>query len=108
MTLKMNGQTVREIKNEALAAVEAAKRTLREKDEIKLPAIKEFSAAKIKALREREKMSMALFAEALGVSRDTVAAWEYGNNKPRKAIQLLLSIVDVQGFERISLSLNPK
>lgn len=49
-----------------------------------------FDPAAVRAIRDRLKMSQAVFAAALNVSRETVRAWEQGKNAPGGSAARLL------------------
>ena len=48
----------------------------------------------IKRLRKKLGMSQSYFARVLGVTRECVAGWESGKNKPNKPTQILLYVID--------------
>lgn len=56
----------------------------------------EYSAARIRHLREKLALSQAVFAEALNVSDATVKAWEQGLRKPAGAALRLLEVAEEQ------------
>ena len=55
----------------------------------------EFSKKEVKAVRERLNVSQPIFAKILGVSGDTVKAWERGANKPSGSSARLIQIAKV-------------
>ena len=63
----------------------------------------EFSKKEVKAVRELLNVSQPIFAKILGVSDDTVKAWERGANKPSGSSARLIQIakVDPQMFQLI-------
>ncbi|MEE2000885.1 helix-turn-helix domain-containing protein [Alkalimonas sp. MEB108] len=56
-------------------------------------------AARIKALREREHVSQAVFAAYLNTSPSTVKQWEQGGKKPRGTSLKLLNLVADKGLK---------
>ena len=72
--------------------------TLREFDAICLPEVKRYNAENIKALREKEHVSQAVFAAYLNTSPSTVRQWEQGNKKPRGTSLKLLNLVAHKGL----------
>jgi putative transcriptional regulator len=48
-----------------------------------------YTAAEVKATRKMLRVSQALFAQFLGVSRKSVAAWEGGRTPPAMACRLM-------------------
>lgn len=73
--------------------------TLREFDAMDLPPVPEYGREDIKRIREKCKVSQAVFAAFLHVSRSTVSQWEQGEKKPRGASLKLLELVDRKGLE---------
>jgi putative transcriptional regulator len=67
--------------------------TLREFDAICLPEVERYDAENIKALREKEHVSQAVFAAYLNTIPSTVRQWEQGNKKPRGTSLKLLNLV---------------
>ncbi|MBO6561496.1 MAG: DNA-binding transcriptional regulator [Nisaea sp.] len=78
------------------------KRTLREFDEICLTPIREFSASEIRAIRENELASQAVFARYLNVSKNLISQWERGEKKPSGASLKLLTLVAKNGLSSIA------
>lgn len=72
--------------------------TLREFDAICLPEVERYDAENIKALREKEHVSQAVFAAYLNTSPSTVRQWEQGNKKPRGTSLKLLNLVAHKGL----------
>jgi len=73
--------------------------TLREFDALCLPPVKDYSAARIKRLRQRSKASQAVFAACLNTSASTVQKWEQGQKRPNGPSLKLLDLVDRKGLE---------
>ncbi len=58
-----------------------------------IPALPEWSAQEIKALRLNLPMSQRSFAAFMGVSVKTVEAWESGRNRPNGSAARLMELV---------------
>ena len=54
-----------------------------------------FSAGKIRQIRNKLNMSQGFFAEVIGVSKKTIEVWEYGRGKPSGAAARMLTIADI-------------
>lgn len=63
----------------------------------------EFNKTEVKAVRERLNVSQPIFAKILGVSSDTVKAWERGANRPSGSSARLIQIAkeEPQAFQQI-------
>lgn len=77
-------------------------KTMREFDVLCLPRVKEYSAAQIKRIRERNKASQAVFAAYLNTSVSTVQKWERGEKKPNGPSLKLLSLVESKGLQALA------
>lgn len=73
--------------------------TLREFDVLCLPAVKPLSAAQIRRLRTRHRVSQAVFAAYLNTSVSTIQKWEQGDKTPNGISLKLLNLVDEKGLE---------
>lgn len=60
---------------------------------IEIAPIPRYDVQMVKALRQTLGFSVSVFAEALGVSKKTVEAWESGRNAPSGAVCRLLQII---------------
>jgi putative transcriptional regulator len=78
------------------------KQTMRRFDDSCLTPIHEFNADQIRALREREDVSQAVFASYLNVTKDSVSKWERGEKKPAGPSLKLLSLVERKGLAAIA------
>src|SRR5262245_49911063 len=78
------------------------KRTMREFDVLCLRTVEELSPGEIRALRERERASQAVFASYLNVTTNLVSKWERGQKRPSGAALKLLSIVKAKGLEALA------
>ncbi len=58
------------------------KRRMREYDVLCLRPVPEYSSMKIRALRQRYKLSQAVLASVLNTSLSTVRQWEIGEKHP--------------------------
>ncbi len=76
--------------------------TMRMMDELCLPKKRTFSAADVRRIRDRTRMSQPIFAIMVGVGTSTVAQWEQGNKKPSGASARLLDVIDRKGIEAIA------
>jgi len=77
-------------------------KTMREFDALCLPRIKEYSAAQIKRIHERNKASQAVFAAYLNTSVSTIQKWERGEKKPNGPSLKLLSLVETKGLQALA------
>lgn len=78
------------------------KRTLRGFDALCLTPIKPLQPEEIRALRQRERASQAVFARHLNVTTGLVSQWERGEKHPQGASLKLLSLVAKNGLEAIA------
>ena len=78
------------------------KQTRREFDEGCLTPVHEFSAAEIRALREREEVSQTVFARYIGVTKDSISQWERGEKRPAGPSLKLLSLIERKGLASIA------
>ena len=76
--------------------------TMREFDAFCLPEVECYDAEHIKALREKEHVSQAVFAAYLNTSPSTVKQWEQGGKKPRGTSLKLLNLVDHKGLSALA------
>jgi len=78
------------------------KQTMRRFDESCLTPVRTFTAAEIRALREREQVSQTVFAMYLNVSKDSISQWERGDKRPAGPACKLLSLVAERGLSAIA------
>jgi len=78
------------------------KRTLRGFDELCLTPVKPLQPEEIRALRQRERASQAVFARHLNVTTGLISQWERGEKHPQGASLKLLSLVVKNGLEAIA------
>jgi putative transcriptional regulator len=74
------------------------KATMRRFDESCLAVPKVIGPAKIKRIRERQRVSQPVFARYLNTSESTVEKWETGAKKPSGMALKLLAIVEKHGL----------
>jgi putative transcriptional regulator len=83
----------------AVGAIDKA--TMRRFDVACLTPVEPLPPEKIKRIREKSKMSQALFALALNVTPTLVSQWERGEKKPSGPSLKLLALADKKGVEAI-------
>ena len=64
-------------------------------------AVPEYNARKIRVLRERYKLSQAVFATVLNTSLSTVRQWEIGEKHPSGPSAKLLNLLERKGLEAL-------
>ncbi len=75
--------------------------TMREFDALCIPPVKLYSAKDIRRIRQRARVSQAVFAAVMNVGKSTVQQWEQGVKRPQGASLKLLSIVDRKGIDTL-------
>jgi len=78
-----------------------SKRTMQEYDALQIAPVPTYSRAKIRALRDRHRISQAVLASVLNTSLSTVRQWEIGAKHPSGPSLKLLSILDRKGLEAL-------
>jgi putative transcriptional regulator len=78
------------------------KTTMREFDRLCLTKTEMLTAADIRAIREKEGVSQAVFAEHIGVTTGLISKWECGDKHPSRMALKLLSLVKVKGLAVIA------
>jgi putative transcriptional regulator len=78
------------------------KQTMRKFDEACLTPVLPLSAEEIRALREREGASQAVFARYLNVTTGLVSQWERGEKHPQGTSLKLLSLVAKHGLATVA------
>jgi putative transcriptional regulator len=76
-------------------------RRLRQFDALCLAPVPDYSAAEIKALRARHKLSQTVLAAVLNTSASTVRQWEIGEKHPSGPSLKLLDLLDRKGLEAL-------
>jgi putative transcriptional regulator len=88
---------------EALHGIDAIDRqTMREFDEACLTPVVPMPPERIRALRERERLSQPVFALYLNVSKNLISDWERGVKKPGGPALRLLTVVEKSGIQAIA------
>jgi putative transcriptional regulator len=77
------------------------KHRMLEYDALCLAPVPEYSSEKIRALRERHKLSQAVLASVLNTSLSTVRQWEIGKKHPSGPSLKLLNLLDRKGLEAL-------
>lgn len=75
--------------------------TLREFDRLCLPPIEPLEAEQIKQIREKSRVSQAVFAKVLNTSLSTVQKWEIGQKRPTGTALKLLHLAQKRGLESL-------
>ncbi len=78
------------------------KKTMSRFDSLCLAPVEQISPEGIRALRRRNRLSQAVFARYLNVSRSSVSQWERGEKSPSSTALKLLSILDRKGLDALS------
>ena len=78
------------------------KRTLRGFDELCLTPVRAMPPEEIRALRERERVSQAVFARYLNVSTGLISQWERGEKRPAGPSLKLLTLIEKNGRAAIA------
>jgi len=94
-------ETVHQAATDLHSAGFISKRRMREYDALCLPPIPRYSRNKIRALRERHRISQAVLATVLNTSVSTVRQWEIGAKQPSGPSLKLLDLLDRKGLEAL-------
>jgi putative transcriptional regulator len=78
-----------------------SRRRMREYDALCLTPIARYSRKKIRALRQRHRISQAVLATVLNTSLSTVRQWEIGAKQPSGPSLKLLDLLDRKGLEAL-------
>jgi putative transcriptional regulator len=78
------------------------KQTMRRFDEACLTPVSSLTPKQIKAIRERERVSQAVFANHLNVTPNLVSKWERGEKRPSGPALKLLSLVEKHGLAGVA------
>lgn len=76
-------------------------RKMRKFDVLCQTPIPDFNSEKIRALRDRFKLSQAVLASILNTSLSTVRQWEIGDKHPSGPSQKLLNLLERKGLEAL-------
>jgi putative transcriptional regulator len=77
------------------------KRKMGRMDFLCLVPAQDYDAKKVKALRDRLRLSQSALADVLGASASTVRQWEAGDKHPSGPSRRLLDILDRKGIEAV-------
>ena len=94
--------SVHEMATDLTVAGVMSKQTMRHFDELCLTPVHPLAPAEIRALRQREGASQAVFARYLNVTTGLVSQWERGEKRPQGASLKLLSLVAKAGLDAIA------
>ena len=78
------------------------KQTMRKFDDACLTPVRPLAPKEIRALREREGASQAVFARYLNVTTGLISQWERGEKHPQGASLKLLSLVAKHGLGTVA------
>ncbi len=78
------------------------KQTLRKFDDASLTPVRPLTPDEIRALREREGVSQAVFARYLNVTTGLISQWERGEKHPQGASLKLLTLVAKHGLGMVA------
>lgn len=92
---------IHEAASDLLEAGVLDKQTMRKFDELALTPVRALSPEEIRALREREHVSQAVFARHLNVTTGLISQWERGEKHPAGASLKLLALVAKHGLRAI-------
>jgi putative transcriptional regulator len=67
-----------------------------------LTTVEKLTPREIQALREREDVSQAVFAQFLNVRPGLVSQWERGEKKPSGPSLKLLSLIKAKGLDAVA------
>src|SRR3970040_817420 len=76
--------------------------TLREFDRLCLPPVETLQPEEIKKIREKSRVSQAVFAALLNTSVSTVQKWEIGQKRPTGTALKLLHLGRERGLEIVA------
>lgn len=77
------------------------KRRMREYEALCLEPLPEYSSGRIRQLRDRHRVSQAVFAAILNTSLSTVRQWEIGEKRPSGPSVKLLNLLDRKGLQAL-------
>ncbi len=76
--------------------------TMRQFDRLCLPTVEPLKPEQIKRIRERSRVSQAVFAALLNTSVSTVQKWEIGQKRPTGTALKLLHLVQKNGLDIVA------
>lgn len=92
---------VRETARGLLGAGLISKRRMSEFEALCHLDVDEMAPKQIKSLREKARLSQAVFAAVLNTSVSTVQKWEIGDKKPSGPSLKLLNLIERKGLEAV-------
>ncbi|WP_116964242.1 helix-turn-helix domain-containing protein [Fastidiosibacter lacustris] len=95
-------ETINDLSNDLYTSGIIDKTTLRELTEVETPTVYEYTGDDIKAIRERQNVSQAVFAKFLNISPAMVKSLEQGTRQAKGAILKLINLVDENGLKYLS------
>src|SRR5580693_5075371 len=78
------------------------KQTMRRFDVMCLTSVRPLTPKQIRALRQREGTSQAVFARYLNVTTGLVSQWERGEKHPQGASLKLLTMIALNGLQAVA------
>jgi putative transcriptional regulator len=78
------------------------KQTMRRFDDACLTPVRPLKPEEVRAIREREHVSQAVFANYLNVTSGLVSKWERGEKRPSGASLKLLSLIEKNGLATVA------
>jgi putative transcriptional regulator len=78
------------------------RQTMRKFDDACLTLVRPLSAEEIRALRERDGASQAVFSRYLNVTTGLISQWERGEKHPQGASLKLLSLIAKNGLATVA------
>jgi putative transcriptional regulator len=73
--------------------------TLRNIGRLRIPAVKEYTPAKIIDIRKKVRLSQAALAKIFNISPSAVRQWEIGDKRPSGASKKLYDLIERKGLE---------
>ncbi|MDQ3026387.1 MAG: helix-turn-helix domain-containing protein [Pseudomonadota bacterium] len=77
------------------------KRRMQDYDALCLKPVPAYSSSRIRALRDRHRLSQAVLAAVLNTSVSTIRQWEIGEKHPSGPSLKLLDLLDRKGLEAL-------
>ena len=77
------------------------KRRMQKYEALCLDPLPEYSSGRIRELRDRHRVSQAVFAAILNTSLSTVRQWEIGEKRPSGPSVKLLNLLDRKGLQAL-------
>ena len=73
--------------------------TLRNIKNLQVPAVQEYTPAKIINIRKKVRLSQAALAKVFNISPSAVRQWEIGDKRPSGASKKLYDLIERKGLE---------